>query len=147
MKTIALRYSDNYAPEEGTITLHKSVIEKEGFVWYGNFGHKVSEKIIQEQLKNSDPKFILIKSNSNDYYWAHFTAYLSNTPPPQKYIPKYYRNKSDIIKTWFKIIELEKIDQNEIDKCVVISSGDSLIDSCNKCMTSYFKIEYKGECK
>jgi len=145
MKTIALRFSDSFAPEEGTIELHKRILNKNGAVWYGNFGHKVSEKIIKEQLKLDDPKFILIKSNSKDYYWVHFSDYLINAEPPHKFIPKYYQDKSNMIKSWFKIKKIEKITEDEINKCYVISSGDLLIDSCNKCMTSYFKIEYKGD--
>ena len=41
MKTIALRYSDNYAPEEGMLYHHKQIIEKYGYVWYGKFGNRI----------------------------------------------------------------------------------------------------------
>ena len=39
MKTVALRFSDNYAPEEGMIFLHQQLIDKYGYVWYGKFGN------------------------------------------------------------------------------------------------------------
>ena len=60
--TIALRFSDNYAPIEGTIFHHQKIIAEEGYVWFGKFGSNVSKKIIEEQLKCDDPKFLLIKS-------------------------------------------------------------------------------------
>lgn len=33
MKTISLRFADNYAPKEGTIKLHQNIIDK--MVMYG----------------------------------------------------------------------------------------------------------------
>ena len=42
MKTIALRFSDNFAPLDGTIAEHKKMIELNGYVWYGKLGLKVS---------------------------------------------------------------------------------------------------------
>ena len=44
MKTIALRFADNIAPKDGTIAEHEKIIERYGFVWYGKFGARVSEK-------------------------------------------------------------------------------------------------------
>ena len=61
MKTIALRYSDNYAPEEGMLYHHKQIIEKYGYVWYGKFGNRISKEIIEEQMKSNDPKFFVNK--------------------------------------------------------------------------------------
>ena len=51
LKTIALRFSDNYAPKEGMIFLHQELINNLGYVWYGKFGNKISKEIIEEQLK------------------------------------------------------------------------------------------------
>lgn len=34
MRTIALRFADNYAPAEGTIKLHEDIINEFGYVWY-----------------------------------------------------------------------------------------------------------------
>ena len=44
MKTIALRFADNYAPKEGTIKLHQAIINENGYVWYGKFGNTLSQK-------------------------------------------------------------------------------------------------------
>ena len=34
MNTIALRFAENFAPEEGTIDAHKKLIHEDGYVWY-----------------------------------------------------------------------------------------------------------------
>ena len=35
MKTIALRFAENFAPDCWTIAAHQEVINKYGFTWYG----------------------------------------------------------------------------------------------------------------
>ena len=48
MKTIALRFGESFAPQCGTIAAHQEIIDKNGFVWYGKIGAKVSHDIIEE---------------------------------------------------------------------------------------------------
>lgn len=141
MRTIALRFSDNYAPEEGMIYHHEKLVKQNGFVWYGKFGNKISKEIIMEQLKNEDPKFLLIKSGGTERYWVHFIEY-SETKPDSEYIPQYYRENSEDIKCWFKIINFERAEKNILSKCFVISSGDSLSVASKHSMNPYFKINY-----
>ena len=145
MKTIALRFSDNYAPEEGMLNLHQCLIDKYGYVWYGKFGSKISSEIISEQLKSDDPKFLLIKSGTADRYWAHFEDFTQDDVPDIEKIPEYYRNETEKIGSWFKITRFEKADKNVMSKCFVLSSGDTLSVASRHCMNPYFKIEYRGE--
>ena len=44
MRTVALRFADNIAPPEGTIAEHEKIIDELGYVWYGKFGARVSDK-------------------------------------------------------------------------------------------------------
>ena len=53
MKTIALRFADNYAPAEGTIKLHEDVINEYGYVWYGKFGNSLSQKNIKHRMSGT----------------------------------------------------------------------------------------------
>lgn len=143
MRTIALRFSDNYAPEEGMICLHQQLIDDYGYVWYGKFGNKISKEIITEQLKSNDPKILLIKSGSIERYWMHFAAHQENVPELDK-IPNYYRHNCNDIKCWFKVVRFEKAEKDVLSKCFVLSSGDCLSKSSKHSMNPYFKIEYKG---
>ena len=144
MRTIALRFSDNYAPKEGMIYLHQEIIDKNGYVWYGKFGNKIGKEIIEEQLKTNDPKILLIKSGSVGRYWMHFQEHQEKTPELDK-IPEYYRNKCDDIKCWFKVVRFEKADKDVLSKCFVLSSGDCLSNSSKHSINPYFKIDYRGE--
>ena len=144
MKTIALRFSDNYAPKEGMIFLHQKVIDDNGYVWYGKFGNRISKDIIEEQLKTDDPKLLLIKSGSVERYWLHFTSYQESIPELDK-IPEYYRNNCNDIKCWFKVIRFERAEKDVLSKCFVLSSGDCLSNASKHSMNPYFKIEYRGD--
>jgi hypothetical protein len=143
MKTIALRFSDNYAPSEGVINLHKEVIDKKGYVWYGKFGNKISKDFIQELLKNEHPKFLLIKSGSVERYWVYFDKFLQDETPDKEFIPAYYRDQANDINCWFRILKFEKADKDILSKCVVVSSGVLLSNASKHSMNPYFKIEYK----
>ena len=124
------------------------MIEQNGYVWYGKFGSKISTEILDEQLKNDDPKFLLIKSGSVERYWVHFSDYMQNEVPPLNMIPEYYRKDFDKIKCWFKINMFEKADKNVLGKCFVLSSGDCLSLASKHSMNPYFKIDYiEGENK
>lgn len=41
MKTIALRFSNNFAPDIGTIEAHNEVIKEKGYVWYRYLSRKL----------------------------------------------------------------------------------------------------------
>lgn len=145
MKTIALRYSDNYAPDEGMFYHHKKIISEFGFVWYGKFGNRISKEIIEEQLKSNDPKFLLIKSGTPERYWVHFSEFMQNDTPELDKIPEYYRKDTDKVGCWFKITNFEKADNDVMSRCFVLSSGDCLSLASKHSMNPYFKIEYKED--
>lgn len=145
MKTIALRFSDNYAPTEGMLFHHKKIIDEYGFVWYGKFGNRISKEIIDEQLKRDDPKFLLIKSGTTERYWVHFNDFLQLENPELSAVPEYYRKDSDKVGCWFKITNFERADKDVMSRCFVLSSGDCLSTASKHSMNPYFKIEYRGE--
>lgn len=46
MKSIALRFSEKFAPPEGTIAAHQALIDEKGYVWYGKLGSALSAKTV-----------------------------------------------------------------------------------------------------
>lgn len=85
MKTIALRFSDNFAPACGTIIAHQQMIDNHGYVWYGKLGTPISNKIADEILNNDDPKILLIHSGQQGRYWAYITEISRELPPLHDY--------------------------------------------------------------
>ncbi len=142
MKTISLRFSNNFAPRCGTIESHQAVIDKWGYVWYGKLGAKVSALVGKEILENTSPKILLIHSGSTDRYWAYVTDIQWNTPSVEQ-IPEYYRHISDKFNTWFRVIRFEEAPKDILSKCYVASSGAVLSNASKRSMNPYFIIRYE----
>ena len=139
MNTIALRFAENFAPEEGTIKAHEKLIEKYGFVWYGKRGTPISKEMKDVLLSTDAPKILLIQSGKTKRYWAHIED-VQNEKPPCQYIPEYYRNRNDKFGSWFKVIRFEEAPKDIMAKCKVTSSGAQLSIASKQSMSPYFKI-------
>ena len=143
MKTIALRFSDNFAPDGGTIAAHNEIIEKYGYVWYGKLGSAVSQKVIEEIMRNDIPKVLLIHSGKTGRYWA-FVEKIQHLIPEKTKIPKYYRESAENFKTWFKVLKFENASTNVLRTCRVASSQRLLSEASRSSMSPYFIIETEG---
>jgi len=140
MKTIALRFAENFAPECGTITAHQQVIDTIGFVWYGKMGTPLSMKLVNE-LKNQHPsRILLIHSGKAMRYWAYITDVQRDTPYLEE-IPEYYRCSTDKFKTWFKVVRFELAPKDVMSNCYVASSQHLLSEASKHSMSPYFIIE------
>lgn len=54
MKTVALRFSNKFAPACGTIEAHNELIRGHGYVWYGKLGNKIAASVFGEILGNDE---------------------------------------------------------------------------------------------
>ena len=143
MKTVALRFAENFAPDGGTVAAHQKVIDEIGHVWYGKLGNPVSQAIAKEILESEDPRILLIHSGGQERYWAHLDAIQREEPEPKE-IPFYYRSMAEKFKCWFRISKFTKADKNVMSNCTVVSSGKRLTDASRHSMSPYFIIEYSG---
>ena len=141
MNTIALRFSDNYASKEGTISLHNEIIKRNGFVWYGKFGSGISKEIKEELLNLEEPRILLISSGTSKRYWA-FIEDIKSVIDDFDNVPEYYRDDVNRIKCWFKVTRFEKADNNIMSCCYLRATHRPLTESSRHCMNPYFKIEY-----
>lgn len=141
MKTIALRFADNYAPKEGTIKLHQEISEKNGYVWYSKFGNTLSQKNIDLLMSQPERKSLLIKSGFPDRYWAYFDEINRENPQDIENIPEYYRNNTEKVKCWFKIIKFERTENNVMSKFIISSSKMPLSEASKHSLNPYFVIE------
>ena len=141
MRTIALRFSNIFAPAEGTICAHEAMIIKNGYVWYGKLGSKVSAKVKDDILSDADPMILLIHSGSTGRYWAHIDKIQNETPPTDE-IPSYYSNRAGDFATWFRVRRFEEAPRNILSQCFVVSSGTALSSVSRHSMSPYFIITY-----
>lgn len=140
MKTIALRFSNSFAPESGTIQAHQDLIEQYGHVWYGKLGTRISNKVADDIMKNSSPQILLIHSGTSKRYWAKIDQIQYEVPPLAE-IPEYYRSRVKEFKTWFRVKQFQVAPGNILSHCIVPSSGHSLSQASKHSMSPYFIIE------
>lgn len=138
MRTIALRFSDNFAPKTGTIEEHRKVISKKGYVWYGKLGNKISPKIFKEILAKGPVKVLFIKASSPERYWMTLEEV---SYEKQDIHPDYYGQEAVHMNTWLKITNIEPADPNILERCIIPSTGNKLSDIYKRSMGSYFNIE------
>ena len=144
MKTVALRFAENFAPEGGTIAAHQDIIKEIGYVWYGKLGNPISFAIAQEILESEDPRILLIHSGGQERYWAHVLA-IQRDEPELSEIPAYYRSMASKFKCWFKVKSFERAANSVMSQCTVVSSGKRLTDASRHSMSPYFIISHDGE--
>ena len=141
MYSIALRFAEKFAPNEGTIKAHQSLIDKNGFVWYGKMGNTVSDANIKKVMSQENPRILLIHSGGQDRYWAYVTAIEKKKPRDDEF-PEYYRNIADKFKTWFCVSRFEIAEKGVMSKCIVSSSKAILSNASRHSMSPYFLIEF-----
>lgn len=144
MKSIALRFSENFAPATGTIAEHQRLIDINGYVYYGKMGNSISLKNRELVLAEDEPRILLILSGGIKRYWAYIDAIVEDTPA-KKDFPSYYHNISDRFRTWFRVIRIEEAPKNIMSLCKVLSSGAILSEASKHSMSPYFVIEYEGD--
>lgn len=144
MKTIALRFAENFSPAGGTIKAHENVIQDKGYVWYGKLGTSVGNDKVKSILSAEQPRILLIHSGKAGRYWAYIDDIRRECPEPEA-IPEYYRSDREKFKTWFRIVRFEKAPANIMSQCTVVSSGTQLGHASHYSMSPYFFIEAPDE--
>lgn len=144
MRSIALRFGDNFAPPEGTIAAHQRVLEECGSVWWGKLGNPVSDKNASAILGAEESKILLIHSGRQDRWWAYVDR-IQRKKPEDDLVPNYYASRADDFHCWFHITRLERAKDDVMTRCVVPSSGRLLSNASRHSMSPFFVIEYQGE--
>ena len=141
MRTIALRFSENFAPKSGTIKTHEELIQLNGYVWYGKLGSRISSAVAHEIMDCKSPRILLIQSGANERYWA-FIDRIQFDAPASEEIPAYYRDSASDFGVWFRVLRFEKAPSDILTHCYVASSGKMLSNASRHSMSPYFIIDY-----
>lgn len=140
MKTIALRFSNSFAPESGTIQAHQDLINEYGHVWYGKLGNCISRTVAEGIMKNEIPQILLIHSGTAKRYWAKVDKIQYDIPLLNE-IPEYYRDRAKEFKTWFRVVQFQIAPGDILSHCIVLSSGHTLSQASRHSMSPYFIIK------
>ncbi len=142
MKTIVLRYSDSFAPNNGSLFEHEKILNENGYVWWGKKGPRISPKVISDLFSDGQSKILLIRGGSSEKYWAIVEEIVDECPQPS-YVPEYYRKELVFYGSFLKIIQFVKADDDILDHCYVYTTGKCMADIINKAMASYYIVEVK----
>jgi predicted phosphodiesterase len=118
MEKLVLRFRDLVTPPDGTISIHKKIIEDSNHVhwgWWCKAGEKCPSKFTeyQELLAAGPQEILLFDSGQNKLFRATLVdikfdnAPLGRNCPEPELTPSYYRERS--FKAWFKLNAIEEV--------------------------------------
>src|ERR1700680_1741544 len=117
LKTVILRFRD-HRTDIDTITAHKTLIRKFGYVWWGWWGKDSEPKhggVIEqlgERARNSDLEIGIFDLSTSRYFVALASDFILNSrsrgSPDVLRTPSYYSSDQKI-KAWVKLRTIKKI--------------------------------------
>jgi len=138
-KFLVVRFGTNIV--EDCVEKHQEVINDFGYCWFGKIGVGPSQKLLQSVFEEEEPTLVLYTRNQ-----AYVCELIETTEDrPVEGYPSYYTESLFYAgrnpKIYFKIKSMKKWELSELSRCVVCSSGNSLIQTLNKSMSSFFFAE------
>lgn len=135
---LVLRYS--LLPKNNIIELHRELLEKNGFVWYGKLGAITSPMIVSELFTEKKPALMLY-AKGNAYLCS--LEQITNTKPRMGY-PNYYDEEYIFPSCYYKLTTIDRVDVSILDKLYVRSSKRQLSSTLSKqCTSSCFFVSYE----
>ncbi|MGC6178317.1 hypothetical protein [Lacrimispora sp. 38-1] len=136
-KVLILRYGK----KKDCIDKHIEVIKENGYCWFGKIGIIPSAKAIKAIQDEDAPKIVLYSQGKG--FVADVTE-ISYEKPQEGY-PAYYQTElfDELVfpKSYYKLTSIEPLDGNELDKLRIVSSGNRVLDTLNRSMSSFFFAE------
>lgn len=138
-KFLVVRFGTNIV--EDCVNKHQEVIEQKGYCWFGKIGVVPSKKVLQSVFDEERPTLVLYTRNK-----AYICELLDTTEEkPSEGYPNYYVeelfNTGRNPKIYFKLKSMQVWELSEMNKCVVCSSRNNLMQTLNKSMSSFFFAE------
>ena len=134
-----------YGKKKDCIEKHSEVINQIGYCWFGKIGVVPSKRIISQIMDEANPSIILYSQGHS--YIASVKDIVFETP--QEGYPRYYDKelfgKHVFPKSYYKLIDINLLNSDDLRKIKVVSSGSPIIETLNKSMSSFFFAEY-GKC-
>mgnify|MGYP000198128905 FL=1 len=139
-KLLILRYGKQIVDD--CIELHQEVIENTGFCWFGKLGTVPAKKSIEAMLSEENPMLILYARNNAFICKVSDVIY----DKPINGFPDYYRtelyDKKKFPTVYFKLTSIEVMNVMELNKFIVVSSGNRAINTLMHSMSSFLFVSY-----
>lgn len=143
---LALRYSEHYAPPEGTIDAHKDVLRATGYVWFGKVGRPVgplSLGHVADQLAAEKTIDLVLVSprHGKDCTFHLCSSDMVVTAPPANDdpgIPSYYAGLPSRPRTWFRVQLMGAADSALVERLTIASTGSKLSKTLRRSMSGLY---------
>lgn len=150
-RTVILRFRDLVTENDATIAIHKDMIDKKGYVWWG-WWNKGNEKVpfdefcvLKGEIENQPEYFYLMDSGQEKLYKAKCVGIKCSKndkklSPEIEYTPNYYNEQKYY--AWFKFDAVEKCDIDEIRNYTYVKVDSLFVENCSHYGKFYGKRVY-----
>lgn len=150
-KTVILRFRDLVTENDATIAIHKDVINKKGYVWWG-WWNKGNEKapfdefcVLKGEIENQPKYFYLMDSGQEKLYKAKCAEIKCSEndkiqSPELEYTPNYYNTQKYF--AWFKFDAVEECNIDEVRDYTYVKVDSLFVENCSNYEKFYGKRIY-----
>lgn len=150
-KTVILRFRDLVTENDATIAIHKDVINKKGYVWWG-WWNKGNEKapfdefcVLKGEIENQPKYFYLMDSGQEKLYKAKCAEIKCSEndkiqSPELEYTPNYYNTQKYF--AWFKFDAVEECNIDEVRDYTYVKVDSLFVGNCSNYEKFYGKRIY-----
>lgn len=127
-----------YGKKKDCIEKHCEVIKQLGYCWFGKIGVIPSKKTVEAVISEDKPAIVLY--SQRNAYLAEIDKIIYDKPEegyPDYYIDELFE-KMIFPKSYYRITAINPLDISDLKKIKVVSSGNPIVETLNKSMTSFF---------
>jgi hypothetical protein len=144
---LAVRYGEHFSPPDGTIAVHREILQNEGYVWFGKMGAKIGgprTAALREQIEAGiETPLILVRArvNGRTVHYCRISSFTRERPSKEEShcIPSYYRRREDV-GVWFRLTSMDQVRPGWLNDATVCSSQRPLPQTLATSVASFFYV-------
>ena len=149
---LLVRFSDKWAPSDGTIATHQRVLANLGHVWIAKFGRTVGLsriRALQKQIDSGVPTFLVLLTSTRKFstpsspFGAAFRIDRAQAEGPSRDdpgVPKYYARFPLPARTWFRATTCIQLQRSQLDGIRVRGSPSRVMETLTYSMAGAFRL-------
>ena len=146
---VLMRFSGKLFGVGDVIGHHVHVIQREGRVWLGKLGARpgvrTARQLNEQAARGSDTLLYLVRSarGSSEVFRCRILRASFELPQDENsLVPSYYEEKRvrGLVSFWFESDVIERVDSSELDRLIVMSSGQPARWSLRRSMSGFFLV-------
>jgi len=157
-QNLLIRFSEKWAPADGTVNLHLAELDKKGLVWIAKFGKGIGKRstvAANTEISKGGRVFLILMTTEErepaDLRPRGALFLLDEVRDSYDFsrnlkgIPSYYRKIPLNASTWFKTRSGVALTDDQLNEIAVISSRSPAVYTLRRSMASFFKVAISNE--